>query len=412
MFVISFGLRQLRRFLYANVFLCLTIILLTGVVHNVFYQSPDMDEGSAYLLSLFALSHENTVASWYSSMLLFSTGLIALLCHWSQRAEAKPNLNSFFSYGWIFIAFLFFAMSFDEMGSLHENIGKLELPAYIVLVPGVIVALYMMGFAWFFLRKNITPVVLLALGCALFSSIPVQEYYEIKMWSATNYSDNWQRPILLILLEEGAELFASICFVAGMINFLARGRQPIEFSFSKPRTISVALLIFLFVGCIGALLNHYRSNLQSDTGIAINWLPSALIILLAFLETAKQKNSTWMHFILVSGISCFFGANLYAVLPWQEIRTTRLLISALMVGALSFILYSMIKNNRGTFLIIATISWVISLVLSLLYPNNFVPFVVYAASVFMFMAEILEKRSRIHEELNFHPLTNQYRPKQ
>jgi hypothetical protein len=338
--------------------------------------------------------------------------LIALLCHWSQRTEAKSQRNSFFSYGWIFIAFLFFAMSFDEMGSLHENIGKLELPGNIVLAPGVIVALYMMGFAWFFLRKNITTVVLLALGCALFSSIPVQEYYEIKMWSATNYSDNWQRPILLILLEEGAELFASICFVAGMINFLSRGRQPIEFSFSTPRTITVTLFLFLFVGCIGTLVNHYRSDLQSDTGIAINWLPSAVIILLAFVETAKQKNSTWIHFVLVSGVSCFFGANLYAVLPWQEIRTTRLLISALMVGAVSFILYSMIKNNRGPRLLIATISWVISLALSLLYPNNFVPFVVYATSVFMFMAEILEKRSRIHEEPNFHPLANQYRPKQ
>ena len=400
MVMISLNLQHLQRFLYANLFLCVVMLSLTGVVHKTFYESTITDQGLAYLLGLFALSHENSVATWYSSMLLFCTGMAALLCYWSTKA--KPQRASFFSYGWIFIACLFFLMSFDEMGSLHENLGKLELPEYVVIIPGIFVVIYMAIFAWLFLRKHVMTVVLLASGSMLFASIPIQEHFEIKMWAAANYADTWQRPIQLILLEEGSELFASLCFFGAMISYLVDvhlGQRVINFSGSGKHIVSMVTLSCLCVGAICAVTSYYHADLNSDNGIPINWMPSALLMLLALSESSGGQKTRVFVFTVFVCISCYFGSNLYSVLPWGEIRVTRLLISALLVASVIYILYLKFTRRSGIVSSIAISAWAVSILASLIYQNGFVPALVCATSAFVFCREILE-RTAFEGELN------------
>jgi hypothetical protein len=396
--MISLNLQHLQRFFYANLFLCVVMLSLTGVVHKIFYESTITDQGLAYLLGLFALSHENSVATWFSSILLFCTGMAALLCYWSTKA--KPQSASLFSHGWIFIAGLFFLMSFDEMGSLHENIGKLDLPEYVVVIPGFLVIVYMAIFAWLFLRKHIMTVALLALGFMLFGSIPIQEHFEIKMWAAANYADTWQRPIRLILLEEGSELFASLCFFGAMISYLFnlhRGERVIKFSGSARHIIAVVTLSCLCVGAICAVTNYYHADLNSDNGIAINWMPSAILMLLALSETSSGQKPNGIVFTIFICISCYFGSNLYSILPWNEIVVTRLLISVLLVASVIYVVYIKFTRKADLISLIAISAWAISVLASLLYQDGFVPALVCATSAFVFCCDIMGRAASERE---------------
>jgi hypothetical protein len=400
MVTISQNLKHLQRFFYANLFLCAVFLSLTGVVHKIFYETTITDQGLAYLLGLFALSHENSVATWYSSILLFCTGMAALLCYWSTKA--KPHRTSFFSHGWIFIACLFFLMSFDEMGSLHENLGKLELSEYVVVIPGIVVIVYMAIFAWLFLRKHVMTVVLLALGCILFASIPIQEHFEIKMWATANYADTWQRPIRLILLEEGSELFASLCFLGAMISYLFalhRGEQVINFSGNAWHIVTMLTLSCLCVGAICAVTSYYHADLNSDNGIAINWMPSSLLMLLALLESSNGEKPTMLVFTIFVCISCYFGSNLYAILPWEEIRLTRVLISALLTASVIYVLYLKLNRKPDVVSLVAISMWAISVMASLFYQDGFVPAMVCATSAFIFCCEI-HRRTAFEREVD------------
>jgi hypothetical protein len=388
--MISLNLKHLLRFFYANLFLCVVMLSLTGVVHKIFYESTITDQGLAYLLGLFALSHENSVATWYSSMLLFCTGMAALFCYWSTKA--KPQRASIFSHGWIVIACLFFLMSFDEMGSLHENLGKLELPEYVVMVPGIPVIVYMLIFAWLFLRRNVMTVILLALGCMLFASIPIQEHFEIKMWATADYADTWQRPIRLILLEEGSELLASLCFLGAMISYLVdvhRSECVINLSGSARHILAIVTLSCLSVGVICAVTSYYHTDLNADNGIAINWMPSALLMLLALSESSGAQKSTVLAFTIFVCISCYFGSNLYSILPWEEIKITRLSVSALLVASVIYILYLKFIRKPEVVSLVAISAWAISVLASLNYQDGFVPALVCATSAFVFCREIV-----------------------
>ncbi len=65
--------------------------------------------------------HEKVAAVWYSGIVLFLTGMAALLCfNIDSQAESSGGLRNPYRYGWLAIALTFVAFSFDEMGSIRS----------------------------------------------------------------------------------------------------------------------------------------------------------------------------------------------------------------------------------------------------------------------------------------------------
>src|SRR5687768_11249191 len=177
MLSIQVSYRHLINALAWVILVSFVFLFLTGFAHYVYRAKVFTDDGSLYLSSLFNLSNENTVATWFSAMLLFVTGLFACLCY----KAASPSRHSIFQHGWLVMAFVFFLMSLDEMGSIHENAGKLTfLDVFgdrgwqsVAAIPLGIIFIYMILFAWFSLRKSPATFCFLVLGSVLFLSIPV-----------------------------------------------------------------------------------------------------------------------------------------------------------------------------------------------------------------------------------------------
>src|SRR5690606_13473737 len=123
--------------------------------------------------------------------------------------------------GWIAVAIVFTLLAWDEVASLHERIDELPLvPTLLVSIPGIgawagalvvpiiLIAAGLIAFALVELRRVPLALALVVLGTLLLLSIPLQEHVEALMRAESNMRRAWQRPILFVLLEEGAELGA------------------------------------------------------------------------------------------------------------------------------------------------------------------------------------------------------------
>jgi len=243
------------------VFFCLNALFLAGTawVFGVFIQL--YEQGGIFRNDMVALSanqlslaDENNLATWYSSMLLLSVALVAVLCYAvdNRQSEKKGRL---ISKGWLVMAAFFAFLSFDELGSLHENAGKLKALDVmknqswesVLIVPGIIIIVYMAIFAWVSLRHHRSTVLLMALGVILFVTVPVQEHIEMG-FIETDLNGTWRRPALHIVLEEGCELFAALSFFSAFVLYL---KSKIERH--DPLTIVIARRLLLRF-CIVALL--------------------------------------------------------------------------------------------------------------------------------------------------------------
>lgn len=64
------------------------------------------------------LGFEQTISTWWSAVLLASSGMMA---YWCYRTSHQRNIRP--AFGWLLIAAVLFALSCDEVASLHETLG-------------------------------------------------------------------------------------------------------------------------------------------------------------------------------------------------------------------------------------------------------------------------------------------------
>jgi hypothetical protein len=174
--ITSRGLQRLLIIIFVlNIFFLLATVFVHDVYmdwvqHEAFLQIPSI----SLIVDEFNLGNENNLAAWYSSMLLITVGIVALSCYWidAEGTSARVPIKM----GWLFISFFFVFLSLDELGSLHENAGKLsQLDVMgdsswesVILVPGTIVLAFMSVFFWITLRKHPVVILLLCVGAAFF----------------------------------------------------------------------------------------------------------------------------------------------------------------------------------------------------------------------------------------------------
>ena len=104
-----------------QIFLSLTLAM--AILHVLF---ADLKVGGVYW---FNLDKERNIATWFSGMLHFMTGCLAVATYYVEsRGGTKTNLNkSNLSELWLVVATLFFFFSLDEITILHENIMWKEI---------------------------------------------------------------------------------------------------------------------------------------------------------------------------------------------------------------------------------------------------------------------------------------------
>lgn len=329
------------------------ILVLTAIVHWIY-----ADRGSAgaflnkdsvaYFISLFNLSSENTVASWYASMLLLYCGVLGFVAFALDTGKKVAAGPAVFRYGWLIIAAIFVGLSLDELGSIHENAGNwsafdiagdrswqsvLAIPLFMVLV-------FMVAFAWQRLRHSTTTVLLFFAGAMLLLSVPLQEYVEMNMWSSAGFSESWRRPVLFVLLEEGAEIAATLSFIFAIVSYI-RLVAPEKVTINIPwpaflyYTASLTAMAFL----CQVLLFRYGAALRSDEGVAINWFPSAaafVVFLYARLFSEERSRLLPLFFLV---FSVYYAINFYMLMQWDEIPALRLFFALVVATGVGYVFY-------------------------------------------------------------------------
>jgi hypothetical protein len=247
--LINLSPRHVRRLLLAIIGTNLLLLAGTAVALKLYRSldqlSPTAQVFTRYGFSQLNLAAENVLAAWYASMLLLAVAAAALLCYFTDRTQATTRSERRLSLGWLAFTGIFVLLSFDELAAMHERLGA--LPALnpfgdralgwvaLLAIPIGAVGLFMLWFAWATLKRRPISAWLIAVGAALFLSIPVQEHFEVRLILGDGPGLG-QRPILGALLEEGAEVFGSTCFLAAMLlNVAAAANRP-RSPDAQPRT--------------------------------------------------------------------------------------------------------------------------------------------------------------------------------
>jgi hypothetical protein len=170
---------------------------------------------------------------------------------------------------------------------------------------------------------------LVAAGVLLFISNPLQEHLE---W--LSYARGGQRSVFSLVIEEGSELFGTLCFLTAAVLYAVHttrilpkdARQPaISVAFSVNGKTVLSLLL-LGLGGMAVMLVVLQLTFGEITDIQIgipkNWMPSAVAFAGALLSIYLAVNTKWNTkrkrlLLLLSAafamvVSVYYGSNMYA----------------------------------------------------------------------------------------------------
>ena len=330
-------------------------LILGSWVFTTYYRydlSGDWAAGSAakYILVQFHLTRETVIASWYSSMLLLLAASAAFLCFLLDRVTIQQSAKfKFLKHGWFFLACIFTLLSADELGSFHERIGM--IPAFnlfgdmaagwirTLAIPIGLVAFYILWFSWVRLRRNPWVFCSMLLGLIAYLANPFLEEAEMILLKSVLQPSAIKQHDFLVLIEEGAELFGSLCFFsAAIINIYWNIRQRsqkdacgiLHYKLTIPyKTVlagAVGLLSLFSFAMLMIYLTDFR-EIEGDTGIPENWFPCTLAALDGIISVyiwrflPGQKIVLRASYLLL-GLYCIFMSAYYGAnfRGWLSIR--------------------------------------------------------------------------------------------
>lgn len=365
------------------------------------------------VLVQFNLSRENVAASWYSSMLLFTVAIIALICFWADKKKGGSIFQQALHFGWIVIAGIFTMLSYDEMGSFHEMIGETAIfkkaggsggsSGWIVFYALIgIIAAFMISFFIIKFKGNKKSLLFTVLGVLLFVSNPFQEKFEINSWRAAADPSTWQRPVFFLLLEEGSELFAAFSFLYAFLLYAmnaAIGQDiknnrllSIESHFSNSviaYLLGLAFLLWVVMFVVHLNTWHFETD---DVGVPENWPPSATFFfcsissLYVYFKFDHIRNKELYLLLAFTGflLSVYYGANIYG---YSEGFFGRLKYIMLIIVGITTC-FSLIRFN-GLFIKVFIIAWALLLGASV-FKDGFYPAALgYSAGVSLLFALLL-----------------------
>lgn len=196
------------------------LVMLAGTwLHNGLGAPDPYPVG--FLLRQLELRSEGALAPFYSSTLSLLVSAAALVCFVVEGGRRRER----FRVAWWAVFLLFAGLSLDEVGLLHERIGRVPgLNPFegmlvewvgVLALPALGVVLLLGAFLFDRLRRSRRALLLAGLGLLLLASVFVQEQVEAMIRTRMGY-----RPILLALAEEGSELFGMLALFAGLLDYL------------------------------------------------------------------------------------------------------------------------------------------------------------------------------------------------
>jgi hypothetical protein len=291
-------------------------------------------------------------------MLLLAVALCALAAYRMRSAPRAAWTHPWLRHGWLVIAAVFLLLSFDEIGSLHERVGMAVSFGdgtawgwvYVLSLPILATGAYMIAFAWTEMRRVPLAFRLFVLGTALYLLNPIFEEIEMSLIHGAGVDpESWARfahDVLLVLEEGGLELFGTLCFLMGLLVWLRESARSMPGETltwrvdaeQAARIGGIAALVIL----IGVPLSaaFVRTMPAADSGIPMNWFPSAAAFLLCLLAVAARAGATAERSqfalavaIFAVAISAYFGAGIHGYTNWGRFDVAReLLRTVLAVG--------------------------------------------------------------------------------
>ncbi len=333
-----------------------------------------------FFLVQFNLSTENVVSSWYSSMVLLAVAVGSLIAFAADRnAATDAKSHRWLSFGWLLFGAVFAGLSFDEVGSFHERLGMLsELNfwgqgalgwAYAMAPAIVLVAVFMLAFGWFHVRRVRPAFWLIVLGVALFVSDPVLEQVEMLLLQAGAPPGSWARfahDALVIIEEGGIELFGGLCFLTATIVYAANRTKGSGLKISMESTTAIlATRTLTACSLAGMVFTSWavRHLPPGDIGIPDNWYPAAGLFLLAVVLMATERklsgeqagfSRTTLGLALAAIVfSAYFGADTYAYLTWFRFDILRQIFQTFLAAGFVGLCVAYAGGNRGSWCLIA-----------------------------------------------------------
>ena len=100
---------------FFTILIVTVLVVIAGLTSS--YVTYELNNGeSTLLLKLFDLDEEQNIPTFFSYFLLNFCCFLLLIIHLQQKI-----LNSRWSMYWLFLAIIFFILSFDEAASVHER---------------------------------------------------------------------------------------------------------------------------------------------------------------------------------------------------------------------------------------------------------------------------------------------------
>lgn len=359
----------------AGLFALGTIVFMIAWAQREQYQGVELGF-LKYVLVQTHLATENVLAAWFSSMLLLSVAVAALIAYSVTSPVDTVRTPRWLARGWLVIAAIFTLLSFDEIGSLHERVGMavgIEGPGgwswvKLLALPIAATGAYMLAFAWTFVRPVPVAFQLFVAGVALYLSNPIVEQIEMSLiHGAGAEPGTWARfthDVLLVVEEGVLELFATICFLMAILFWLRVQvlDQPAFTTEVAPETAARPAAIAALVIAVGTPLAAFGVNLlpDGDTGIAMNWFPAAAAFLLSLLTLSARaglpadaeglRRLGLALSLLALAISAYFGAGIYGYTDWGPADAIRELLRTTLAVGFAVVCVVLSGPSRGGYI--------------------------------------------------------------
>ncbi len=431
---------HIYKILTAIITLNIVMLLGTWAFHFYYYEllTGSWEEASAikHILKEFSLATENTIATWYSSMLFLAVAIMCAICFITQKKMYSRGRDKFWRYGWIMFFFIFATLSFDEMSSMHERLGDSstfnplgDYPlgwVFLLAIPIGIVAVLMLYFCVLQIKRAPWAVAFAIAGILLFISIPFQEYFEMQSWQASTDMANWKRPTFYLLLEEGSEIFGATFMFFSTILFVAyasnKGKvEPlnpslkVKFSLNRKNLLVWLGIFSALLGIIMFLLfnNNTLLEVEGEHGELHNWFPSAtafLICLLAlyifnrtkYFSPSYRISCLFLAFLCLF-LSAYFGSNMYSYFNNVEQEAIKLVFIALLFPVTILLAIRYFVDSKDAYRKGGFILWAILLIFALSFDNQYSAAIAYVAFSVLFItlfSRIQVKESSLHNPGN------------
>ena len=224
----------------------------------------------------FDLGNEMNFAVWWSTITLFLTGVLSYELFCSKKDGTKT--------AWLAISILFCALSWDEIGSLHERAFQGSWSNYIPYAIAAVSLLIYTLIKLFAKTQTRKSALLILVAFILFGSVALQEYIE--------HAINWTGWLMgvRIGIEEGTELLGTLLsLTAVVIQREPKDSQSIEALLPNLQSIKSFSYLLLFGLFLHGIVSFWLPSLPDlyERGNPAIWYPS-MVVFLIFLNTARN----------------------------------------------------------------------------------------------------------------------------